>query len=198
MDENSLVQLAREGSQEAFRNLFDANKQRIYALAFRYSRNREDAEDILQETFIKAFNSLDKFNAHEGHSFSSWLYRISINSSIDLIRKNKKMNWSNKNKNCDPDNLENISSPDQKTNPEYMSHIKDIRKTIHTALNHLTARQRMIFILRHYQQLSTQEIAEYMNCSQGSVKKQLFRAIARIKVHFKNFLPENNYEMQKV
>lgn len=102
------------------------------------------------------------------------------------------------NKNTGSENLENISSPDQKSNPEQMHHIKDIRKTIHAALNHLTARQRMIFILRHYQQLSTQEIAEYMDCSQGSVKKQLFRAVERIKVHFKNFLPENNYEMQKV
>lgn len=194
MDENTLVQLAREGNQEAFRNLFDANRQKVFALAFRYSRNREDAEDILQETFIKAFHSLDKFKAREGNSFSSWLFRISINSSIDLIRKNKKMN----NKNTGSENLENISSPDQKSNPEQMHHIKDIRKTIHAALNHLTARQRMIFILRHYQQLSTQEIAEYMDCSQGSVKKQLFRAVERIKVHFKNFLPENNYEMQKV
>ena len=108
MDENALVQLAREGSQEAFRNLFDANKQKVFALAFRYSRNREDAEDILQETFIKAFHSLDKFNAHKGNSFSSWLFRISINSSIDLLRKNKKMN----NKNHDSKYLENLSSQD--------------------------------------------------------------------------------------
>jgi RNA polymerase sigma-70 factor (ECF subfamily) len=60
-------------------------------------------------------------------------------------------------------------------------------------LNTLTARQRMIFILRHYQQLTTEEIAEYMNCSQGSVKKQLFRAVSAVKGHFQSLIPEKAY-----
>ena len=191
MEELELVQSARQGDKEAFRQLFEVNKRKVFAIAFRYAKNQEDAEDILQETFIKAYQALDKFHTNEGTSFTSWLYRISINSSIDLLRKKNKM----EDKFFDPDNLDNLSSGDQGHNPEHSTGIQDIRDKISVVLNQLTARQRMIFILRHHQQLSTQEISEYMGCSQGSVKKQLFRAVTAIKDHFKSLIPEKGYEV---
>lgn len=194
MEEIQLVKSARQGDEEAFRMLFEANRQKIFALAFKYTKNREDAEDILQETFIKAYHALDKFHWEENPSFSSWLYRIGINTSIDLIRKKKKM----KQANIDSDDIERISVDEKISGPEASLQIQAVRERLDSALAKLTARQRMIFILRHYQQLSTQEIAEYMNCSQGSVKKQLFRALTTIKTHFKSLIPEKNYEMQQI
>jgi RNA polymerase sigma-70 factor (ECF subfamily) len=191
MEENALIQSARQGDMEAFRELFDDNRQRIFAVAFRYAKNVEDAEDILQDTFIKAYQGLDKFKLGEDTSFSAWLYRISINSSIDLLRKNRKM----RDKYFDNDNFDNLSSNDDRHNPENSEQIREAREKIDKVLDTLTARQRMIFILRHYQHLSTSEIAEYMSCSQGSVKKQLFRAVSAIKAHFKNLIPEKSYEM---
>jgi RNA polymerase sigma-70 factor (ECF subfamily) len=192
MEERQLVQSARQGDMDAFRQLFDLNKRKVFAVAFRYAKNKEDAEDILQDTFIKAYQSLDKFHTDGGSSFTSWLYRIGINSSIDLLRKKNKM----EDKFFDPDNLDNLSSDDNEHNPEHSVKIQDARDKISAVLNRLTARQRMIFILRHYQQLSTQEISEYMGCSQGSVKKQLFRAVTAIKDHFKGLIPEQGYEVQ--
>lgn len=177
---------------EAFRQLFDQNKRKVFAIAFRYAKNKEDAEDILQDTFIKAYQALDKFHTDGGNSFTSWLYRIGINSSIDLLRKKNKM----EDKFFDPDNLDNLSSDNKEHNPEHSVGIQDARDKISAVLNQLTARQRMIFILRHYQQLSTLEISEYMGCSQGSVKKQLFRAVTAIKDHFKSLIPEQGYEVQ--
>lgn len=191
MEENALIQSARQGDMEAFRQLFDENRQRIFAVAFRYAKNVEDAEDILQDTFIKAYQGLDKFKLTENTNFSAWLYRISINSSIDLLRKNRKM----RDKYFDNDNFDNLSSNDDRHNPENSEHIREAREKIDKVLDTLTARQRMIFILRHYQHLSTSEIAVYMSCSQGSVKKQLFRAVSAIKAHFKNLIPEKSYEM---
>ena len=191
MEEQELVQAAIRGDTDAFKKLFDENKQRIFAVAFRYARNKEDAEDILQDTFIKAYQELDKFHVDKSTSFTSWLYRISINSSIDLIRKNRKM----RDHYFDSDNLDNLSSNDSGHNPEHSTRVQDTRDRISLALNQLTARQRMIFILRHYQQLSTQEISEYMSCSQGSVKKQLFRAVSRVKDHFKSLITEQSYEV---
>ena len=94
--------------------------------------------------------------------------------------------------------FDNIPSNHEDFNPEETTNKQDIREKINSVLNRLSARQRMIFILRHSQQLSTKEIAEYMNCSQGSVKKQLFRSISVIKDHFKTIFPEKNYEMQKI
>ena len=78
------------------------------------------------------------------------------------------------------------------------NYVQEAREKIDKVLDTLTARQRMIFILRHYQHLSTSEIAEYMSCSQGSVKKQLFRAVQAMKQHLKGFILEKNYEMQKI
>jgi RNA polymerase sigma-70 factor (ECF subfamily) len=192
MEERELVQSARQGDMEAFRQLFDQNKRKVFAIAFRYAKNKEDAEDILQDTFIKAYQALDKYRTDGGNSFTSWLYRIGINSSIDLLRKKNKM----EDKFFDPDNLDNLSSDNQEHNPEHTVGLQDIRDKISAVLNQLTARQRMIFILRHYQQLSTLEISEYMGCSQGSVKKQLFRAVTAIKDHFKSLIPEQGYEVQ--
>jgi RNA polymerase sigma-70 factor (ECF subfamily) len=191
MEEHELVQSVRQGDMDAFRQLFEENKRRIFAVAYRYAKNKEDAEDILQDTFIKAYQALDKFHTNEGTSFTSWLYRISINSSIDLLRKKNKM----EDKFFDPDNLDNLSSQDEDHNPEHSTGLQDTRNKISAVLTQLTARQRMIFILRHYQQLTTHEISEYMGCSQGSVKKQLFRAVSAIKDHFKNLIPEKGYEV---
>lgn len=194
MNQQTVIQLAQEGNTEAFRQLFDENKQKIFSLAYRYAKNAEDAEDILQETFIKAYNSLHKFHVQQETEFSAWVYRIGINCSIDHLRKNK----IKKDKYIDVDNMPNISSNKEGSDPEHSSLLKEVRKSLEQVLNKLPARQRMIFILRHYQQLSIKEIAEYLKCSEGSVKKQLFRAFSEVKKQFKRLVLENKYEMQKV
>ena len=96
----------------------------------------------------------------------------------------------------DSDVLPNISSGDGFSQPEHALRIKEIRKKLDLSLNQLPKGQRMVFILRHYQQLSVKEIADTMKCSEGSVKKQLFRAFQMIKKRFKSLFPEDNYEMQ--
>ena len=192
MNEIEIVQMAQQGDTHAFRQLFEENKRRVFTLAFQYTKNKEDAEDILQETFIKAFHSLNKFKAQDDTNFSSWLYRIGINASIDHLRKNKMK----KDNYIDSDLLPNITSDDGFSQPEHAIRIKEIRTKLDLSLSKLPKGQRMVFILRHYQQLSVKEIADTMKCSEGSVKKQLFRAFQMIKKRFKSLFPEDNYEMQ--
>lgn len=194
MDEQAQVKSAQDGDQEAFHWLFDRNKQNIFAIAYKYTNNREDAEDVLQETFIKAFYHLKKFHHSEDTNFSSWLGRICINSSIDFLRKKKKMKINK----FATDNIETTPLQTKASNPEKSTHLQQVKEKVDSALNELTAKQRMIFILRHYQQMTTKEIAEYMDCSQGSIKKQLFRSISTLKEHLKTFLQETDYEMQKI
>ena len=191
MNEIEVVQLAQQGNPNAFRQLFEENKHRVFTLAFQYTKNKEDAEDILQETFIKAYHSLNKFKAQNNTNFSSWLYRIGINASIDHLRKNKMK----KDNYIDSDSLPNSSSEDGFSQPEHVNRIKEIRTKLDLTLNQLPKGQRMVFILRHYQQMSVKEIADYMKCTEGSVKKQLFRAFQMIKKHFRNLFKEDNYEM---
>lgn len=192
MEETAAVHLAQQGDTEAFRRLYEVNKRRVFAIAYRYTKNTEDAEDILQETFIKAFHSLDKFKPEKETNFSSWLNRIGINTSIDHLRKNKMKN----NNSIDSDQLPNIDSDDCTTNPEEAASLREIRGQLDRSLHRLPAGQRMVFILRHYQQFSVKEIADHMKCSEGSVKKQLFRAFQAIKKQFQSLFPEDKYEMQ--
>jgi len=191
MEETATIQLAKEGNREALRLLFEENRKKIFSLAYQYVRNAQDAEDILQETFIKAYNSLDKFRHQDGASFSPWIYRIGINCSIDYIRRNKRRKESS----SDIDNLENISSAKSDSDPEETRGKTEIREKINLILNKLSGRQRMVFILRHYQELNTREIAEYLDCTEGSVKKQLFRAVQSVKQHLKGLVMEKSYEM---
>jgi RNA polymerase sigma-70 factor (ECF subfamily) len=194
MNEDAVIRLAQEGNKKAVRLLFEENKKKIFSLAYQYTRNAEDAEDILQDTFIKAYRSLPRFNIQDGNSFSPWLCRIGINCSIDYLRRNKKR----KEKDSAQNNMESLASNDVNSNPENASTQKEIREKIDQTLDKLSGQQRIIFILKHYQQLTTREIAEYLDCSEGSVKRQLFRAVSAMKVHLKGLIMENKYEMQKI
>ena len=191
MDEIALVQSAQEGNTEAFRHLFEGHKRKILGLAYQYTRNVEDSEDILQDTFIKAYHSLRKFDVRNCARFSSWLYRIGINCSIDHMRKRKRQT-----DNIFPGgDVTDLSDANPRSNPDVSQQKTEVRERIDQVLNTLSRKQRMIFILKHYQDLSIKEIAEYMNCTEGSVKKQLFRTVSAMKKHFRHFLQEAGCEM---
>jgi RNA polymerase sigma-70 factor (ECF subfamily) len=85
------VLLAKEGNESAFRELYENNYETIYRLAYRYSRSPEDAEDIMQDTFIKAFKSIKKFDFSISSNFSAWIYQIGLNCSLDYLRKRKRI-----------------------------------------------------------------------------------------------------------
>ena len=193
MTERAVVQSAQQGNMEAFRMLFEQNRKRIFLLAYQYTKNKEDAEDILQETFTKTYNYLDKYKIENESNFSSWVYRIGINCSIDYLRrkKQKKEDFS------DWDKWEKTMGSDR-SNPENTVGLEQLREKINQLVEGLSPRQRMVFILKHYQQFSIKEIAEYLDCSEGSVKKQLFRAVSTIRSPLKKYLWEKNYGLQKI
>jgi RNA polymerase sigma-70 factor (ECF subfamily) len=194
MNERAIVESAQQGDTEAFCMLFEQNRQRIFSLAYQYTKNAEDAEDILQETFIKTYNFLDKYQKENDSGFSSWIYRIGINCSIDYLRRKKKT----KHDFSDWDSVEKTYSDDNHSNPEHSARLEELREKISVLVDMLSPRQRMVFILKHYQQLSIKEIAELLDCSEGSVKKQLFRAISAIKNPLKKILWEKDYGLQKI
>lgn len=194
MEEREAIRLAQQGNTVAFRHLFDSHKNRIFSLAYQYTKNAQDAEDILQDTFIKAFHALPQFRLQDATNFSSWLNRMGCNCSIDHLRRIK----IKRDKYYDSDNLTNEPNDASDSNPERSGQIHEVRKTLEQTLTLLPSRQRMIFILRHYQQLNIKEIAEVLECSEGSVKKQLFRAFSVIRKEFRRLFLEADYEMQKV
>jgi len=185
-----LVNLAKEGNIGAMRTLYDNHRVRILNLGFSYARNREDAEEILQETFAKAFMALQKNKLKENKSFPSWLYRIGINASLDLVKKRGKIKLENLESSL---NLQGDTLTE--TTPEEITLREEISQKITEAVECLSPKQRMIFTMKHYQHLKIREIAQYMQCSEGNVKKQLFRAVHMLKRELKPHLREASHEM---
>jgi RNA polymerase sigma-70 factor (ECF subfamily) len=179
MDETILIQAAQAGNAAALRELFEQNKKRVYALAFRYARNREDAEDILQETFIKAFRRLETYRLGRETSFSAWLFRVGINCSIDYLRRHKERRAE-----LGEEILGTVPSESPGTDPAREQARREFRRRIDRSLSGLSPRQRMIFLLKHDQQFSIREIAEQLRCTEGSVKTHLFRAVTALKRGF--------------
>ncbi len=191
MEDTALVTASQAGDLEAFKTLFEQHRRTVLGIAYNYVKNLEDAEDILQETFIKAHHSLHQFKIHDQARFSSWLYRIGVNCSIDHVRKQKRK----KEKISAMKDLHQGIAQRNPSDPEHRRHMKEIRQKVDQAMTKLSPRQRMIFQLKHDQQFSIKEIAAVMECSEGSIKKQLFRAVGVIKAGLKNFLGEGRYEM---
>lgn len=180
---------AKMGNNSAMKTLFKMNRGNIMNLAFRYMRNREDAEEILQETFIKAFSALQRDKLKDPGSFPFWLNRIAINSSISLLRKHKSSLKLGIKEDIHTAADETAETPEDKI-------IENERNSeIEKAISGLSPRQRMIFTLKHYEHLKIREIAEKLDISEGSVKTQLFRAVRNLQKKLKPFVRENSHEM---
>jgi len=157
----------QEGDPDAFRQLVEAYKRKFYGLAFQYTRNHADAEDVSQTAFIKVFRSIGTFRA--GSSFNAWLYRVVVNTAIDHIRKRPFYPEEYPR----PGAIEAASVP---LDPVRAAEAVLLRKKLDAALDRISERERTAFLLRFDQGLNLREIAEVLDVSVGSVKSYLFRS----------------------
>ncbi|UCC41239.1 MAG: RNA polymerase sigma factor [Candidatus Aminicenantes bacterium] len=172
-----IIMLAKEGNESAFRELYENNYEMIYQLAYRYSKSQQDAEDILQETFIKAFKGIKKFDFNVSTNFPSWIYQIGINCSLDHLRKRKKRKADQVGSLTDIHNEPKAQDP----SPEKSTIVNQTVSQVKDALKILSPRQRIIFDLRHLQHRALKEISDQLQCSQSTVKKQLQRAVSKLR-----------------
>lgn len=177
MDDELVILLAKEGKESAFRELYENNYKMVYRLAFRYSKSNQDAEDIMQETFIKAFKGIKNFDFNISSNFSAWICQIGIHCSLDYLRKSKRRK---------ADKTQYISAlpsepKAQDSSPEKSAIISQAIAHVKNALHILSPKQRLIFDLRHLQHMAIKDIAENLQCSQSTVKKQLQRAVSKLR-----------------
>ena len=173
--ERQLVGRARSGDDEAFRELVEANHRRVYALALRYTRRHEEADEIAQETFIRAHRALGRFRGQAG--FGTWLYRIAVNCCLSRRRSAARQPRTES-----LDDGASIRPPESgDPSPEREAIGSQTRRLVDRALDGLSRQQRMIFVMRFLRQHKLAEIAEALGCAEGTVKKQLFRATARVR-----------------
>ncbi|RRN76152.1 sigma-70 family RNA polymerase sigma factor [Pseudoxanthomonas sp. SGD-10] len=170
----NLVLSAKAGCQRSYAELMHRYKDSIYFMVLKMVNNKDDAMDITVSTFGKAFENLDKYKPD--FAFSTWLFRIATNSSIDFIRKKRIVTTSIDSNGSDDqgDKFTDIQSDD--LNPEETSIKKQQAEQLKDIINKLPDRYKTLIVLRYYDELSYEEIAEQLVLPLGTVKAQLFRA----------------------
>ncbi len=171
-EEQALVDAAKRGDTDAFATLMQTHQSKIYSLALRHCRNHEDAEELCQTTFLKAWQALPKFEGEA--SFFTWLYRLCQNSCIDHIRRQKRAR--EQVISLVPGEAEEYTLPDPGPGPEQQLLAREREAALRRALALLGAEHREVLILREFEGLSYQEIADTLSLSLGTVKSRVARA----------------------
>lgn len=183
-DEDELIRRAQAGDVEAFCRLAKNYQRRLYTLAMHYCRDPHDAEDLSQEVWLKAFKSLQGFRAES--SFYTWLRQITINSFLNH-RRAMTTTRDNERTAIRFDSLDGLEAESQHLALSAHGEAEDglVRKImverVMGALGELTPPQRLIFLLKHREGMTYQEIANACECSTGAVKKSLFRSLLKLR-----------------
>ena len=173
-EDRQLIQSARSGDEKAFEKLLKKYRNLVYSVMVRMVRNPQEAEDLTQEAFIKAFGALQSFN--EEYAFSTWLMKIASNNCIDFLRKKKLRTQSIDEPVKYKDESLQFELPDREPTPERKMLNTERSRMINDAIEALPRRYREVIILRHKEEKSYEEIAELLQLPLGTVKARIFRA----------------------
>ena len=173
--EREIIERVLSGDTEAFEALVLEHQNKVYSLALRMVGNEEDARDMAQEAFIRAFNFLSGFRGDS--KFSVWLYRLTSNICIDFLRSRSKkqtvsMTWTDE----DGEEAGELEIPDDTWSPEQQLERSLTRESVRRGLDSLSPQYREILFLREISGLSYEEIAKALNLEEGTVKSRIFRA----------------------
>ena len=171
-----IVRRVQAGDVAAFDRLILKYRERVFGIIYNLTSNREDAADLTQDAFIKAFQSIQRFGGQS--SFFTWLYRIAINSTLSHLRKSRLRSFfSLENVNSDePVSKEIIDALTDKTGGDRDTFVRELQEKLNDAMHKLFINHRTVVTLFEIDGLSHQEIAEVMDCSVGTVRSRLHYA----------------------
>lgn len=186
-EETELVRRARAGDLRAYDELVKRYQERIYATIYHMTSNHDDANDLAQEAFIKAFQALKSFKG--GSSFYTWLYRIAVNKTINFLKQRKNrmhmsLNDLDFNAEHDPDLMALISDK----NPRRDAGLNELQEKLNAALMKLSEPHRLVVVLHDVQGQSHEEIAKVMDCNIGTVRSRLFYARQQLQSYLTDYL----------
>ena len=177
-EENAVILQVQQGDANAFEALVTAYQKQVYSLALRTVGNPEDAADLSQEAFLRAYRSIGSFRGDS--KFSVWLYRLTTNICIDFLRsKGRKPTVSLTMENDDEETQE-LDVADDRFDPEENFQRAELQRAVQRGLNSLPEEFRTILILRELEGMSYAEIGEILHLEEGTVKSRLFRARSRL------------------
>jgi RNA polymerase sigma-70 factor (ECF subfamily) len=178
-DEKDELTKFMAGDDKAFSELVNRYKERIFLVVLRIVRNREEAKDLAQEAFVKAYHSRQSFRAESG--FYTWVYRIAVNLSLNYI---------NRNRDRQAESIDDITPAAKGSFANADLENEELRLVIDEAIKRLPARQRIVFVLRHYEEKSHAEIGETLSITEGAVKANYHQAIQKLKEYLGVYLKE--------
>ncbi|MDN4621011.1 RNA polymerase sigma factor SigW [Paenibacillus sp. PK4536] len=171
--ETRLVKLALKGDQRAFAEIVELYKDKIFHLGYRMLSNRHEAEDVVQETFLRVYKNLDRYDQKQ--KFSTWIYRIGTNLCIDRLRK-RKPSYSLDAELNDQDGTDGYALlPGDERTPESEYLLSETQQLIHQAIDSLPDKYKTVMVLRYLQELSLQEISEVMDMPVTTIKTRVHR-----------------------
>ena len=181
LDENKLIERASSGDPAAFNRLMEMHEKKMYAVALRMCGNREDAQDCLQEAMLRVYRAISGFKGQS--SFGTWVYRITMNTCLDELRRKK-----NK-QNTSLDNMldQGWAPSDDSASPEKKVMQNEIRKSIAKGIQELPEDMRSAIIMRDIHGYSYDEIADALNVNVGTIKSRISRGREKLREKLSNF-----------
>ena len=190
LDDLELAAQAKQGDRSAFTELVNRYARNIFRLARHITKNDQDAEDVLQETFLKAYSRLEQF--HGDSKFYTWLVRIGVNESLMKIRRRKDGKFVALDQELDTGEGTFVKElPAEVENPEEHYGREEIREALASAIDGLADTYKTVFVLRDVDGLSTEETAQALELSVSAVKSRLLRARLQMRDKLKRILGKN-------
>lgn len=178
------------GKRESFRVLVDRHGRKVFGLAYRMTGNEHDADEVVQETFLRCYKRLDSFESRS--SFSTWLYRIASNCALDLLAKRKQEKTHIVESDAQEDELSaeerSLDYASTQPGPERMLLSTELRQRVSDAMKRLTAVERTAFVLRHFEGQSITEIGGTLKLKDEAVKNTIFRAVKKMRGELEPFM----------
>ncbi|NIO11454.1 MAG: sigma-70 family RNA polymerase sigma factor [Deltaproteobacteria bacterium] len=185
LKDDQLVGLAKSGDRKAFEMIVERYKQKAYQVAFHHLRDREEAKDISQEAFLRAYTQLKRFDSRS--SFYTWFYRILVNLCIDHQRKHRRLVQQDFGEKEGLDGQTTLTG-DHPTSPDQQLSAEQMSRKMAATLESLTPNQRTAFLLKNHEGLSIQEIARIMKSAEGTIKVHLHRAVTALRKNLAEFV----------
>lgn len=180
MEDHEIIERVKRGDADLFEILVRKYEKKLYALAWRMLHNRSDADDAVQEAFMKAYRSLKGFRGEA--LFSTWLYRIAVNHILNKLRKGSRFRQAD----LDLDKMESSRTPSS------ASRQRELQLAVARAIDELPPRQRAVFHMRYTEGRSHAEIAEILGLSEGAVKANYHHAVLKLRENLKDFAQQGS------
>jgi len=170
-----LVDRTRAGDTDAFREIVERHSRKLFKTAYRLTSNEAHADDVVQETFLRAYRNLHRFDARS--QLGTWLYRIAVNCSMDLMRKESRR--AARETAEDKVEMANLEAADPR--PDRLAESGEVSRAVNEVLRDLSPTERTVFVLRHFEGYSSVEIGRLLGMRSGATRNAVFRAVRKLR-----------------